>query len=276
MKVLLRLLLIASLAIFSIFPTHAKLVECQNCYSDSSYLNLAKSRVDLVEGVSQIYVSNSNIGELKKFKLRYEKGAAGDPATFIVTPVIVDSASQNMFSDAMYYRNSIRDFFEYHKDIPRDVALSAWQLAGNSVFQRDIAAYYSSNQDLRDLIGNYTITLFTLGGHIISANLTVTVRFSDDSSAVYKIVGLDSNGNLNFEFFNATDNLGNPIPTSPTQLEGQLKMNRDTLSNYQGAVNRFRFNLRAGSVTIPEGTVVIVDCTVDPETKDVTCKSIKP
>jgi hypothetical protein len=273
---LVRLLLVASLAIFSIFPTHAKLVECLDCYSDLSYLNLAKSRVDLVEGVSYIYVSNSNIGEIKKFKLRYGSGSSGDPALFIVTPVAVDSATQNMFSDAMYYRNSIKDFFEYHQDVPRDVALSAWQLAGNSVFQRDIAAYYSSNQSLRDLIGNYTATLTTLGGKLIAANLTVTVKFSDDSSALYKIVGLDSNGNLEFEFFKATDHLGNPIPTSPTQLEGQLKMDRDTLSNYQSAVNRFRFSFRAGSISIPQGSVIIVDCVVDPETKDVTCKSTKP
>jgi len=112
-------------------------------------LSTAKLNSDLVEGVSYIYVSNSNVGEIRKFQIRYESGSMGEQPLFIVSPVTVDSATQSKFVDAMYYRDGVKGFFEYHKNIPTDVALSVWQLAGSSLFQRDIARYNSSHQILR-------------------------------------------------------------------------------------------------------------------------------
>jgi len=81
---------------------------------------------------------------------------------------------------------------------------------------------------------------------------------------------------LEFEFFEDTDNLGNPILTSPNQLAGQLKVNMNTLPNYRSAVSRFHFTFTSDSFSVPSGNVTIVDCVVDPKTKEVVCKSVEP
>jgi len=254
----------------SVFSTQAKFVECFSCQSDTSFLNIAKAKSDLIEGISYIYVANSNTEQIRKFMVRYENGGLGEPVIFRVNAVTIDSATYNTFSEAMVYRNSIENFFATYMLVPDSVALSAWQLAGNSVFQRDIALYYSSHQSLRESIANYTATLFTLGGKLIAANLVVSIKFGDNSTANYKIVGLDANGDLEFEFMNATDNLGNPIPANASGLSGQFRMTSETLSNYSSAVTSFHFSF-SQPLTIPAGSITITDCVTDVQTKEVTC-----
>jgi hypothetical protein len=267
MKFLAKLTLF--LLIFSTYSAQAKFVECSSCQSNTSFLNIAKANSDFIEGRSYVYVANSNSEVIRKFMVQYERGGMGEPTIFRVNPITVDSTTYNNFSEAMVWRNSVEEFFDSELELPNSVALSAWQLSGNSIFQRDIAIYYSNHQSLQQRLGNYTTALFTLGGKLIAANLTVSVKFGDNSSANYKIVGLDSHGNLEFEFMNAVDNLGNPIPTKISELSGQFRISKETASNMSNAASNFHFSFRY--VPSPGTSVTITDCTIDPLTKEVTC-----
>lgn len=94
------------------------------------------------------------------------------------------------------------------------------------------------------------------------------MRFSDGSTANYKIAGIGPTGDLQFEFVSAFDDFGNNIPTSVGALSGQYRMRGQTWSNFTDLVREFAYR---PVLTRAIQTVAILDCRVLPSTKDVVC-----
>ena len=268
-----KILVFMLLTLLTSISVKAKYLECTTCSSETSFYNKAKQNVDLIEGRSYISVGNTITGSIRKYIVIYQPGNinAGERPMLKVGTTSVDSNTQSLFNDAVYYRRQIIDFIDGSVSVPDNVALSAWQLSGNSVFQRDIAIYYNDNQTFTESIGNYVSVILALGGKIVGANILVAVKFSDGSFANFKITGINYKGDVVFEFFNAVDSLGNPIPNSAAELSGQYRMTSENMSAYRNTVNRFRFTLKAP--TISQGSVTITDCYLNVTTKEVTCES---
>lgn len=256
------------------------LVNCSYCSSQAEFEYVVRSQ-SLVEGTSYVYVSNIDSGVLTKYYRKYVPGDAqyGEPATIVIKPVAVDSTSATNFNRAVQQRSEIANLLDTIKEVPDHVARSAWQLGANPVFRQDVAKYYRDNQSLRQLVGNYTATLATLGGKLGGFTLYVTVSFTDGSMARYQIVGIDENGQLEFAFLSAQDNLGNNVPTSISQLEGYFRLDGKGWASYGSIAVEFGIVARFDG-ELPTGHAEIIDCHsetgADGKMKIVCKKSNKP
>lgn len=249
----------SALSSFSVSANNT-LVNCSYCSSQAQFEYVVKSQ-SLIEGTSYVYVSNIDSGMLTKYYRKYIPGDAqyGEQATVIVKPVAVDATSARNFNKAVQQHSEIADLLDTIKEVPDHVARSAWQLGANPVFRQDVAKYYRDNQSLRQLVGNYTATLATLGGKLGGFKLYVTVSFTDGSMARYQIVGIDENGQLEFAFLSAQDNLGNSIPTSISQMEGYFRLDGKGWSSYGSVAVEFGIVARFDG-EIPTGHAEIIDC----------------
>ena len=263
------------LVCFIAFQSQAKLVDCKSCNTTTDFLNNAKANAQLISGTSYIYVSNTNTEVIKKFRVRYEAGnpSYGEPPVFIVGEVAVDNTSYYTFKDAMGVKRSVTSFVDTSKDIPGDIADSAWKMPANSLAQNQVINYYRDNQTWNEMVGNYFGSLLSVFGTLVNVNLTITVKFADGSNADFALTGIDHEGKLRFKFLKGTDKLGNTIGSKSSDLEGLFKTDKSTFQLYNGAANRHNYIITGVSTsTIPNGSVTIIDCHMDTVTKRVTCK----
>ena len=264
-KGLLSVLAVASVLMIGTVKSHAsepdEFMVCDSCSSYQSFEQSAAS-LPFEEGETYILVTSFENEEIRRFRRYYRAGnpAYGEPGIVTLSEVAVPAETQNNFDLAMQEKSAIEEFFDVYGDVPSNIAGSAYDLGGNTVLQRDVAAYYSSNQSLQQIVGNYSSLIFLVAKKIVNLNLYVALEFEDGTFAEYNLTGLNPDMSLRFNFSRGYDKYGNEVPEGVSDLEGTYRFDSVIYSSFARTVTRFDLVLQGGS--IPNGQTRVIDCSI--------------
>ncbi|BDX07233.1 hypothetical protein [Planctobacterium marinum] len=220
-----NILLFFTLFWFVLSPKEANassaFVQCDTCGSNSAYSNVANYEggklIPDVNGSAEVFVSNG-FGTIKKFRVAKIAGEPGLPTMQTVTEIAPTAAEQTIIEDLYALNEAIRQLLlGDSKDIPADLAGSAWDIAGSTSTANAVEDHWMYNINIFDLIGGAFGVMGTLADKIVNANYVFEMRFSDGSSATYKLTGLKENGFFDLELVLAVDEQGNTIPLNKSQ-----------------------------------------------------------
>ena len=123
---------------------------------------------------------------------------------------------------------------ESGKQIPPDVAGSAYDIVHNSVDRQRVANYIFENMSLWESIGAPVFVPLSLLRKVVDLNLTISVIFADGSTAQFVLTGVDGSlGDLRYVFElvdgSTRDADGNVIPRNAVEaapFEGRFGSER--------------------------------------------------
>ncbi|WP_377895817.1 hypothetical protein [Alteromonas sp. R78001] len=157
-------------------------------------------------------------------------------------------------------------------DIEDDVADSVYDIIGLSSAQAEVIDDFSGEFGLEEKIETYISTILSIVGKVVDVNFVIQVEFSDGSSALFKITGIDGYGNVTYKLSQATAD-GNNIPlTNSDYLDNQdsFTVPSESIEDFVGAMNNIRipvsYNFSSTetsyrcSSTVDDGTVTLT-CT---------------
>lgn len=194
-----------------------------------------------------------------------------DPDNFVGQPSSVDSDVQVSFSNAVDARRNLygnSNSTSANVVIPSTVVESAWDMTGNSSARNIVTNYIFDNLSIADKIYAYEGAVVALLGKIVDVNVVARVVFSDESTALFRISGVNNDGKLEFEYVSASavDGNSNSIPESPSNFTGRYVFNGGGLENFIDAVNRF-----GGTTIIPTGSCESGEMICETEGNDLKC-----
>ena len=124
-------------------------------------------------------------------------------------------------------------------DIEDDVADSVYDIIGLSSVQAEVIDDFTGQFGLEEKLETYIGTVLSIAGKVVNVNFVIQVEFSDGSSALFKITGIDGYGNVTYKLSQATAD-GNNIPlTNQDYLDSQdsFSVPSESIEDFVGAMN---------------------------------------
>jgi hypothetical protein len=206
---------------FTSLPTQAadRLVICDTCYSWNDFTQAAiRGIVTPTTDVTKVLNTNSGAFQAFNIYVEIEPGAA--TMVYALSAAISNSDYQAV-SQVMSAKASLLDFFDTSKNIPENLAGSSFDVIQNSVTQTAVSNYYNSTITAGQTWGLYWSAIGSLGGTLAQISFVVDVYFSDGSSAVLRLSGLNSvtSGKVFLlSLLSATDKNGNKVPITRNEF----------------------------------------------------------
>lgn len=228
MKSLFSALIIGS-ALFSATFTHAAVIQdvCDTCVTERQYEQRVIELIDSngIRAIPEpIYIFNFKAGVLKKYNASSEVvSGPGDGAMplalegdkiYFVTPVNVTSLQQSRFDRSVELYSAAKSSVQ-DDGIPSSVVDSAYSLVGAGYKENDLADYYNANRTFQDKFTELLSTAASVTGRLPNVQMDVEVKFSDGTTAILLLTGIDKDGTLRLKFVEGKDVDNNTITNDP-------------------------------------------------------------
>lgn len=196
---------------------------CDTCTTESHYKQRVINLIDNngIRATSEpIYIFNFKAGVLKKYngssKMISGPGDGAMPLAlsgnkiYFVTPTSVTSLQQSRFDRSVELysvaKSSVQD-----EGVPSSVVDSAYSLVGASYKENDLADYYNANRTFQDKFNELLSTAASITGKLPNVQMDVQVVFSDKTTAILLLTGIDKDGTLRLKFIEGRDADNNTI-----------------------------------------------------------------
>ena len=238
---------------------------CNNCISDYSFQSQAKGVADFDS--SKVIIMNSMTGEVKKYNVEFMPPEPGSDweSGFYVSETSLSNFEIRTTDKIFRKLGEIRGYISADRYVPADVLPSAYSLIGRTYNQSTLSRFYNQTQTIGSAYSSYVGLVAAIAGKAVNVNVVVSLKFSDGSIALLKIVGADANYQLVFELVEIRDKNGDLIGIDYKSMHS-LKNNvysfdTNSLQKYLNAAALFGINtvnLRyAPTLT---GTIKDIDC----------------
>lgn len=138
---------------------------------------------------------------------------AGDK-TYFVTPMSVTSLQQTRFDRSVELYSAAKSSVQ-EGGIPSSVVDSAYSLVGAGYKENDLADYYNANRTFQDKFTELLSTAASVTGKLPNVQIDVQVKFSDGTTAILLLTGIDKDGSLRLKFIEGKDVDNNTITNDP-------------------------------------------------------------
>lgn len=247
---------------------------CQNCVDLTSFLYEAKT-IHLAKfgesykALATYQLVNYQTGEVRAVQSYSSYNAEIGTLRYSGTFVTPDAALVEEVRELIILSKSIpKDFYsESGTYFPDDV----FDGLGSKRVQNIISSHLATDMAFENImtrIGGYTSLPVSLAGKILGANIVTKFVFSDGSSMIFRVSGIDENGLLEFEYVKGTayDSEGNQVPEKKEDATQVYRFDTSTSIGIRN-LNLFLNHLSAIGVSVvyskenvPSGSVTIIDC----------------
>ena len=240
-------------------PAYATNVEvCNDCDSISQHaLQLARTKYGVG---TQFHVMDFENELVQTYQVTTLSGGWGAPikvAYTVTTPSGVRTSFNKVVAKKRDFRNATSDI-----DIPRDLADSAYDLAGSSSTQRRVGDHIWNDMLVAQKASSYIGAILSIAGKLVDVNITITVNFVDGSTATFEIDAIDSSGNIRFAYMGggSIDAERNAVPDTRSAFAGEFRMNANrTLNEFVAAASRFGVDVvRSGQCDPSKRAIICV------------------
>jgi hypothetical protein len=204
--------------------------ECSYCDS-SDRVSLAKSTAvnegsysPTTGGIVIVFIYDDTLSQLFKYSVNIsiekEIGLENIVNATEISLSNSEVSAETQLSNSKYYALSV--VF----DIEDDVADSVYDIIGLSSVQAEVIDDFTGQFGLEEKLETYIGTVLSIAGKVVNVNFVIQVEFSDGSSALFKITGIDGYGNVTYklsqdsfsvpsesieDFVGAMNNIGIPV-----------------------------------------------------------------
>lgn len=195
---------------------------CNSCSASQSQRAALQAVPEKTIGRHDAYVADFDREVVRKYSVWWEYEPEIRAWESSVWPVSIESHVDYEFAQIVSAMKADIASLEAGKVIPADVTGSAFDLVHSSVNQQRVANYIVGNMSLWETIGAPVFVPLSLLRKVVDLNLTISVSFSDGSTAQFVLTGVDGSlGELEYVFElvegSARDADGNLIPGSAVE-----------------------------------------------------------
>lgn len=265
------LLILSTILSFETKATTAVAV-CNNCTTSQQYQQIAKYSSSF--DTQYTYVMNYERGDLRKFRVIAIPPDFDYPGSIQVNQITATSAEQTAFSDIAMLRQEFKNFFFINKNVPEDIADSAYDLVGSSYKQNQLNDYFSQQLGIYSWQGTGLFDLdssrLAIGafaqifGKITSIDIGIVIYFKNGSTMNLKVDGVSFNGRFDFVVDSAKDADGNNISFVKSDYEsGEYKFSiggNQAVNDFISAAGRLGATISNNFSIPPSGSVKVTDC----------------
>lgn len=242
MKKILTLLILLT-STFTFNASAAIFTKCDNCTSDYQLENIATYIAESEGGSNNVvFVANSKSNTLKKYRIiNIRSFESGVPNSTEVVDIELSSSEKAIATELNKTSNEIIDFFNHDNNVPVGVADTIYDLVADTAVSSDVANHYINNQSIRQKVGNYTSLVLSVAGKVVNVNFVIELDFSDNSIGVFKLDGIDKNGNITLKLISGTDADNNNVNLTKKSFVDSSGMTSNYRFTNQGAegINNF-------------------------------------
>ena len=218
--------------------------------------------------------------EVRKYAVkRIRDRVTGNFGSATAVELAVETEKKSGFVRLIRHRNEIKGFFDYSKDVPLEVAGSAFDMIGSSQKVHDVTQFYMNNLTLRELFSAYAGSSLIVLGKIIQLNLVIELNFSDGTVGFFSIIGVDGPGNFRFKFSSGVDADGNSIKPDAVNLSGSYRYSEGgyiAIESFIRALERLGVKVdRVGFEKGGAGSGTISDIKLECNPKTGRCRFVK-
>lgn len=190
---------------------------CNSCSLSQSQRAALRAASAVMIGHHDVYVVDFHRESVRKYDVwwQYEPENRSWESSASLLPV--ESHIRYEFTQLVSTIKADVASLEAGKLVPADVVGSAFDLVHNSVNQQRVADYVTGHMSLWESIGAPVFVPLSLLRKVVDLNLTISVIFSDGSTAQFVLTGVEGSlGKLEYVFElvdgSARDADGNAIP----------------------------------------------------------------
>lgn len=263
---LLPLLLLISGA--SISNANASLLGCFDCSSNQSKIEAISeyNSSNMNEGFIEVIDFKNNV--VRSYTMEYDPESG---QTFVMSSASTSDAKTKAATlTAQYNELQTAEKAVNHTNTEFSSAYDVVQSKNYLSVTND----YMNQTNTIDKLGVYSGVVFSSLGKVVeNVNIVIDVAFPDGSLITFKISGIDSGHNIEFEVLEATDSENNDIPLNIDQIQGHYQFSSEKLNwiNYGNLIESYGISISDWASLFEQrtGSVVIRDivCTSAEECK---------
>ena len=206
------------------------------------------------------YVLLASFQNEKIYYLKTKKTTTSEGVTeIVISSLTVPSEELAAFNVAVLAKQDVNaSISRMNRSVPTSLTDSAWDLVGKGYLQSAVASEFKTNQTLQTEVAHYLALVPAVLGKVVNVNLVVELDFSDGSTALFKIDGIDSDGDLTFSFLIGKDKDGNKIEDKKSNFVGAFNFSTGGDSAFRAAAGMYGFTF-TGSISTSHGGGWICD-----------------
>ncbi|WP_095497202.1 hypothetical protein [Paraferrimonas haliotis] len=219
-----------------------KLVECSSCLYSYQFEDIAIYEA-LQIGTSNniVIVANYDESIFKQYRvISIDDREPGVPPQTNAYEQAISAEEMALFNEVVILRQELATTLA--RNIPTDIAGSAWELSGSNYKTNNVADYIEENPSLLVRIEDFIITSMQAYGYWSSYSQIIRVEFADNSYALFKTSTSLGSEPAPLTLIKAVDADNNNIPFSADKFIGEWSTETqgdDFIPKYTDAGSRY-------------------------------------